>query len=69
MPRYLISSFNSLSGVGVSELFGNFSWGRVAFGLRSNPNAYNAYTNDGVTGISTGGIVRRLYPLKWKNYS
>ena len=42
---------------------------KLLFGNRADAKAYNAYTNDGITGISTGGIVRRLYPLKWNNYS
>jgi len=64
-----VKDWNSISGLGYSGYYGNFSWGKVLFGNRADAQAYNAYTTDGVTGIITGGIVRRLYPLKWKNYS
>ena len=64
-----VKDWNSISGLGYSSYYGNFSWGKVIFGNRANAQAYNAYNTDGVVGITTGGIVRRLYPLKWKNYS
>ena len=66
-----VSSFNSLSGVGVSELFGNFSWGRITLGGRPSTAAtsFTAYTQNGFTGISTSAIVSRVAPLKSKNYS
>jgi hypothetical protein len=64
-----VKDWNSISGLGYSSYYGNYSWGKILFGDRDDAKAYNAYTNDGITGISTGGIVRRLYPLKWKNYS
>ena len=64
-----VANLEGLTGLGYSGYYGNFSWGKILFGTRAQPQSYNAYTNDGITGISTGGIVRRLYPLKWKNYS
>ena len=64
-----VKDWNSISGLGYSSYYGDFSWGKITFGARENPQAYNAYTNDGTAGLSTGGIVRRLYPLKWNNYS
>jgi len=64
-----VANLEGLSGLGYSDYYGDFTWGKVLFGDRDDPQAYNAYTNDGTTGISTGGIVRRLYPLKWNNYS
>ena len=64
-----VKDWNSISGLGYSSYYGNFSWGKVLFGNRKNAQAYNAYTDDGVVGISTGGIVRRVHPLKANNYS
>ena len=64
-----VANLEGLTCLGYSSYYGNFSWGKILFGTRTEPQSYNAYTNDGITGISTGGIVRRLYPLKWKNYS
>ena len=66
-----VSSFNSLSGVGVSELFGNFSWGRITLGARPSTavTSFNAYTQNGFTGISTSAVVNRVTPLKSQDYS
>ena len=64
-----VSSWNSLSGMGVSELYGNFSWGRIALGSRGVPQAFNAYTQNGFTGLSTSALVTRVAPLKSKDYS
>ena len=66
-----VSSFNSLSGVGVSELFGSFSWGRITLGSRpgTSVTSFTAYTQNGFTGISTSAVVSRVSPLKSQNYS
>ena len=64
-----VSSWNSLSGMGVSELYGNFSWGRIVLGSRTSPKAFTAYTEDGFTGLSTSALITRVAPLKSKDYS
>ena len=66
-----VSSFNSLSGVGVSELFGSFSWGRITLGSRpgTSVTSFTAYTQNGFTGISTSAVVSRVTPLKSQDYS
>ena len=48
--------------------FGDFSWGKIEVVSRSKSKAYNAYTHDGIGGISTSAIVQRFEPLKYKNY-
>ena len=47
-----------------SPFFGNFSWGKVQLVSRSQTIAFNAYTQDGVGGISTSALVQRTVPLK-----
>ena len=64
-----VSSWNSLSGMGVSEFYGNFSWGRIVLGSRTSAKAFNAYTEEGFTGLSTSALVTRVAPLKSKDYS
>ena len=64
-----VSSWNSLSGMGVSELYGNFSWGKITLGSRTTPQAFDAYTLNGFTGISTSALVTRVAPLKSQDYS
>ncbi len=63
-----VSSYNGLSGIGYSNYFGNYSWGRVFLRARSKETQYNSYTNNGYLGISTGTIVKRTAPLKYSNY-
>ena len=64
-----VSNFNSLSGMGVSEFYGNFSWGRIVLGSRTTPQAFTAYTEKGFTGLSTSALVARVAPLKSQDYS
>lgn len=63
-----VSGYNALSGIGHSNYYGNFSWGRILLKSRAKEESYNAYTNNGHTGIYTGAIVTRTSPLKYFNY-
>jgi len=60
----------SFSGTGIhtGNYFGDYSWGKISLGSRSESSAYSAYTSKGVGGISTGAIVRRSKALKFKNF-
>jgi len=64
-----VSGYNGLSGIGYSSYYGNYSWGRIVLKSRSKQIEYDAYTNDGYVGISTGTILNRSVPLKYLNYS
>ena len=55
-------------GVSTSFSFGDFSWGKIELGGRSNPQSYSFHGLRGYTGISTSGIVQRSVPLKYNNY-
>ena len=48
---------------------GNYSWGKIQFGGRTEPFTFNFYGNDGVVGISTSGLVSRFEPLKYRDYT
>jgi hypothetical protein len=65
-----VSSYNglSLNGIGVTNFYGEFSWGRITLSERSEENTYNAYTLKGISGITTGSIVTRYSPLKYLDY-
>jgi len=63
-----VSSYNGLTGFGYSSFYGEFSWGRINLGPRAGIITHNAYTQNGVTGISTGTVVKRTRPLKYVNY-
>ena len=63
-----VSNYNGLSGIGYSNFYGEFSWGRIVLGSRSKQNSYNAYTLNGFAGLSTGTILKRTNSLKYLNY-
>ena len=67
---YARSSSNnpSTSGVETSRYFGTFSWGRIDLGKVAS-QAFNAYTTNGLGGISTSAIVQRGKPLRYINYT
>jgi hypothetical protein len=64
-----ISNYNSLSGIGNSAFYGEFSWGKITLGIRNNPKTYNSYTRNGILGITTSSTVTRISPLKYVGYS
>ena len=47
---------------------GSFSWGKIEFAERVNPQTFDFYGQDGVSGISTSALVNRTESLKFKNY-
>lgn len=55
-----VSSYNNLSGVGFSEFYGNYSWGRIHNLTRSNAQNFD---------IESGAVVQRYSPLKYRDYS
>ena len=63
-----LTSYNGLSGIGFSNFYGEYSWGRVALGTREKEVSYNAYTINGYAGIATGTMIRRSSSLKYLNY-
>ena len=63
-----LTSYNGLSGIGFSNFYGEYSWGRITLGSREKESSYNAYTSDGYVGLSTGAMIRRSSPLKYLNY-
>jgi len=63
-----VTDYNGLTGIGNSNYYGNYSWGRITLESRSKSKEYNAYTSSGSAGITTGTIVQRTSPLKYLNY-
>ena len=58
-------SDNNITGLGSSDFFGEFSWGRIYTPTRKNPKEY---TSNSFSGIDTSPIVRRFNPLKYELY-
>ena len=63
-----VQNYNGLTGLGHSEVFGDYSWGRISINNRSKNKVFNSY-NNGLLGISTSPIVERVVPLKSTNYN
>ena len=64
-----VSDFGDTSGIGVTEFYGEYSWGRINLGSRPNAQSFSAYTLNGYSGISTSSSAIRLQPLKYLNYN
>ncbi len=62
-----LSGYNNLTGLGFSNFYGEYSWGRVLTPVRPNPEQFTTYANTG--GISTSPIVQRYNRLKYLNYN
>ena len=63
-----VQSYNGLSGIGYSQFFGNYCWGRISGMTRKNPQSFVANIN-GYSGISTSPVIIRSKPLKYIGYS
>ena len=60
---------DSNAGIGYSNMFGEYSWGRITLRGRNVSTSYPTYTSSGIVGISTGTIVRRSSSMKYTSYS
>ncbi len=63
-----VRNYNGLTGIGYSNFFGEYSWGRISVPNRIDAKEFNFY-NNGLSGISTSAIVKRYAPLKYLNYN
>ena len=64
----LVKSHSGLIGISTSNFFGEYSWGKISLRSRSKQISYNAYTQNGLSGLSTGTMVKRTNPLKFSNF-
>jgi hypothetical protein len=59
-----VSSTESVTA-GINSYFGNYSFGKLTGVTRdSDPHAFNIVTSDGITGLSTAPVIRRLKNIK-----
>jgi hypothetical protein len=63
-----VQGYNNLSGIGYSNFYGEYSWGRISIPTRTDPKSFNSY-NNGLVGISTSAKIQRYNPLKYQNYA
>ena len=64
-----VEDLGDITGIGLTEFYGEFSWGKITLGGRTNAAAFDAYTLRGTSGITTGGVVSRVQPLKLRGFS
>ena len=66
-----VQDYNGLTGLGYSEFFGEYSWGRIDTAPRGKARVFNSYAgnSDGLVGITTSAIVERVNPLRYVNYN
>ena len=58
-------SYNNLTGLGFSDFYGEYSWGKIELSERFTSNEYFSYRNNGIIGLSTSGVVIRTEPLRY----
>ena len=58
----------SLSGVGMTNFYGEYSWGLISGLTRKKPQSFTRY-NNGLAGVSTSPLVQRSIALKHRNYT
>ena len=63
-----VSDYNGLSGIGYSNFYGDFSWGKIDATSRINPQSFEFYNNS-LVGVSTSPIIERVNPLRYLNYN
>ena len=71
VKRIFVNVDDTKSGIGSTAspfVNGEFSWGKINFNTTPK-NSYTFYGDNGVTGISTSGIIVRTKPLRYLNYS
>ena len=62
-----VSDYNNLTGLGFSNFYGEYSWGRISTPIRKEPKEFVSYAING--GISTSPTVQRFNRLKYLNYN
>ena len=64
-----VEDYGDITGIGLTEFYGEFSWGKITLANRSSASSFDAYLLNGTSGITTGGVVSRVEPLKFVGYS
>jgi len=65
------ATFDS-DGADRTGYFGNFSWGRIVWDptkSRRNPKEFNAYYQNGYSGLTTSPFIRRKFSLRYNLYT
>ena len=63
-----VQDYSSLVGINTYNFFGEYSWGKIQLKSRVKNIEYNAYTFNGVSGLTTSTILKRTNPLRFSDY-
>ena len=63
-----VEDYSSLVGINTNNIFGEYSWGRIKLKSRVKNVEYNAYTFNGVSGLTTSTILKRTNSLRFSDY-
>ena len=68
--RIFVNVDTTGTGIGTTSApnMGDYSWGKIILDTRTEANDFSFYGGNGVTGISTSGLVSRFNSLKFKDY-
>jgi len=70
LRRIFVNVDNSGSiGYTTAPYMGDFSWGKITIPNRIDPQTFSFYGDNGVTGVSTSGVIARYNPLKAVGYT
>ena len=64
-----VSSTEGISGIGNSNIYGEYSWGKAVLSSRAKSQSFTVNASEGLPGIGTGPLVQRVKPLKITNYN
>jgi hypothetical protein len=64
-----VLNYNGLSGMGYSNFYGEFSWGKINTPTRKIPQNFDSYNKSGISGLSTGAVIQRTNPLRYIGYT
>jgi hypothetical protein len=63
-----VQDYSSLVGINTNNFFGEYSWGKIQLKSRVKNVQYNAYTFNGVSGLTTSTILKRTNSLRFSDY-
>ena len=63
-----VQDYSSLVGINTYNFFGEYSWGKIQLKSGVKNIEYNAYTFNGVSGLTTSTILKRTNPLRFSDY-
>jgi hypothetical protein len=63
-----VQNYNGLVGLSTSNFYGEYSWGRISLNRRLKNVNYDSYTLNGVSGLTTGTMVKRTNSLRFFDY-